>query len=210
MRSRASAVYREGIVAGLTRTVTDGPQIFRDPGGKIGSASVHPVMSTDIFQHIVESLNVGVMVLNRNGHVVFVNRTAQLLGTAGVTVDGRPPEEWARRVRESGAVAQATCGESSARVCARMLGDHRVVFIWTLARDPEILQQSLSKSYDLTPQEARLAVALYFRTSLEGAASDLGITMSTARTHLKNVFWKTGSCKQSQLVLLVATCAEAA
>ncbi len=61
----------------------------------------------------------------------------------------------------------------------------------------------LSLLYGLTPAEATLAAAVVQGQGLDWAAAELGITMNTARTHLKQVFGKTGVRRQAELVRLI-------
>ncbi|OLC82548.1 MAG: hypothetical protein AUH72_06450 [Acidobacteria bacterium 13_1_40CM_4_65_8] len=56
--------------------------------------------------------------------------------------------------------------------------------------------------YGLTPAEAAFAVLLASGHSVESAAAKIGISVLTARTHLKRVFRKTRSHTQTQLVQL--------
>lgn len=58
--------------------------------------------------------------------------------------------------------------------------------------------------YDLTPTEARIAATLTRGATLQDAATAQGIRISTARTHLAQVFRKTGTHQQSQLVALLS------
>ena len=57
--------------------------------------------------------------------------------------------------------------------------------------------------FDLTPAEARIVLRLVAGDSLQSAAKALDITYGTARTHLKTVFHKTGTCRQAELVIVV-------
>ncbi len=59
--------------------------------------------------------------------------------------------------------------------------------------------------YKITPAEARLAARLAALRTIEEAADDLGISISTARTQLKSVFGKTDTRSQSELLMLLAT-----
>jgi DNA-binding CsgD family transcriptional regulator len=59
--------------------------------------------------------------------------------------------------------------------------------------------------FGLTPAEARLALHLVAGESLRSAAVKLSITYETARTHLKNIFHKTGTCRQAELVIAIVT-----
>jgi DNA-binding CsgD family transcriptional regulator len=89
----------------------------------------------------------------------------------------------------------------------RTNGDHdsdpaAVVFV----HDPEASYATseglLRKLYGLTRAEARLAVLLSKDMSLKSAAQNLGITIGTARGHLKHIFSKTGTNRQAELVRL--------
>ena len=59
--------------------------------------------------------------------------------------------------------------------------------------------------FDLTPAEARLALHLVTGETLRFAAAKLSITYETARTSLKNIFRKTGTCRQAELVVIILT-----
>src|SRR5262249_5329397 len=59
--------------------------------------------------------------------------------------------------------------------------------------------------FGLTPAEARLALQLVAGETLRAAAAKLGITYETARTELKNIFNKTGTCRQAELVIVIVT-----
>ncbi|MDJ0945176.1 MAG: helix-turn-helix transcriptional regulator [Kiloniellales bacterium] len=64
----------------------------------------------------------------------------------------------------------------------------------------------LKRYYDLTPAEARLAKLIAEGERLDGIAERLGISVHTARTHLKRVFEKTGVERQAELVQLMFGC----
>jgi DNA-binding CsgD family transcriptional regulator len=65
------------------------------------------------------------------------------------------------------------------------------------------MHSTLCELHGLTPAEARLAAALVRGFSLEEAAAELVISRNTARTHLKRVFAKTGTCRQGELISLL-------
>lgn len=65
--------------------------------------------------------------------------------------------------------------------------------------DPEILKET----YGLTRSEAVVASMLVDGHSLEEIAEELGVELSTARSHLKRVFTKTDTHRQSDLVRLL-------
>ena len=59
--------------------------------------------------------------------------------------------------------------------------------------------------FGLTPAEARLALHLVAGETLRSAEVKLSISYQTARTCLKKIFRKTGTCRQAELVLIILT-----
>lgn len=76
-----------------------------------------------------------------------------------------------------------------------------------LVTDPEhspFPKQSLIQlTLGLSNSEARIALALINGASLVQAAQRIGVSHETARSHLKNVFAKTNTNRQSELVVLL-------
>jgi DNA-binding CsgD family transcriptional regulator len=60
--------------------------------------------------------------------------------------------------------------------------------------------QALGHLFALSHAEARLAAVLVKGCSLREAAEELGVSLSTVRTHLKKLFEKTGTKRQSALI----------
>jgi DNA-binding CsgD family transcriptional regulator len=79
--------------------------------------------------------------------------------------------------------------------------------ITVFLRDPEQVPapqaRTLHKLYDLTPAEAQVAVALAGGASLNEIAETSGRGLETIRTHLRTIFQKTGTTRQSDLVRLL-------
>jgi DNA-binding CsgD family transcriptional regulator len=61
----------------------------------------------------------------------------------------------------------------------------------------------LGKVFELTPAQANLAGKLATGSSMETAAAELGVTVETARSHLKAIFNRTGTHRQGELVALL-------
>jgi DNA-binding CsgD family transcriptional regulator len=59
--------------------------------------------------------------------------------------------------------------------------------------------------FGLTPAETRLALHLVAGETLRSAEAKLSMTYETARTHLKSIFQKTGTCRQAELVVVIVT-----
>ena len=65
---------------------------------------------------------------------------------------------------------------------------------------PELQEAQLSSLYGLTPAEARLAKLLAQDLSLAEASEELGVSQHTVRTHIKRIFSKTTTERQSGLI----------
>lgn len=82
-------------------------------------------------------------------------------------------------------------------------GDSIVVFTAVKASELVPVPSVLSGLFDLTPAEAKLAASLASGQSLKVAAEASDIKFSTARSYLEQIFRKTGTNQQSQLVALL-------
>jgi DNA-binding CsgD family transcriptional regulator len=69
---------------------------------------------------------------------------------------------------------------------------------------PRPLDAALIRAaFDLTPREADVAVLLVTGHSVESAAAMLGVSLATARVHMRRLLAKTGSARQADLLLLL-------
>lgn len=66
-----------------------------------------------------------------------------------------------------------------------------------------ISTESLALLYGLTPAEARLTRELLSGYTLKEVAKKLGVAITTVRSHLKIVFQKTGTSRQSELIISI-------
>lgn len=78
------------------------------------------------------------------------------------------------------------------------------VFVNKAALDLPSPMETVAKLYRLTPSELRVLSALVEIGGLPAVADVLGISRETAKTHLNNVFAKTGTNRQADLVKLIA------
>jgi DNA-binding CsgD family transcriptional regulator len=95
---------------------------------------------------------------------------------------------------------------SPVRAGPRPIDDHRptaALFVTDPARTPELPLERLMRLYGLTGTEAQLARHIASGRSLQDIASSSSRTMNTVRTQLKQVFQKTGTSRQAQLVRLL-------
>jgi DNA-binding CsgD family transcriptional regulator len=63
---------------------------------------------------------------------------------------------------------------------------------------------TFAAAFKLTPAETRVTNCLLSGRTLAGTAEELGIAMTTVKTHLNNIFQKTGVRRQSELMRLAA------
>ena len=88
------------------------------------------------------------------------------------------------------------------RLHARLRGRLRGRRDDLLMNEPIDLLQS---HFSLAPAEARLAFHLVAGETLRSAAVKLSISYETARTCLKSIFNKTGTCRQAELAIVILT-----
>lgn len=69
---------------------------------------------------------------------------------------------------------------------------------------PRVSRQRLRSAFDLTDAEAQLAAALVAGDDVQSAAKRLGIQYATARTRLAEIFFKTNTHRQSELMHLIS------
>lgn len=70
-------------------------------------------------------------------------------------------------------------------------------------RRSSAMAEELLRAYGLTQSESHLALQIVAGLSLTDAAARMNVSTQTARTYLKQAFWKTGSHRQADLVRCV-------
>jgi DNA-binding CsgD family transcriptional regulator len=80
------------------------------------------------------------------------------------------------------------------------------VFIGTDQNEQEAAH-AMAAAYGLTPAETRLLESLLAGHTLAETATALNIAMTTAKTHLDNIFQKTGVNRQAELIRLASRAA---
>jgi DNA-binding CsgD family transcriptional regulator len=78
-----------------------------------------------------------------------------------------------------------------------------ILFITDPGEASVVRRESLRQDFGLTPAEAGFTREVLKADGLKAAADRLGISLTTARTHLAHVFDKTGTRRQAELVRLV-------
>lgn len=78
------------------------------------------------------------------------------------------------------------------------------VFVHAVAPDRLTPVEAISQHFSLTPAELRVLIAIVEVGGVPEVASILGVSETTVRTHLRHLFEKTQTCRQADLVRLVA------
>jgi len=123
-----------------------------------------------------------------NGEVGFATRSA---------LNVRRPSQ-----RRSYALLVAPLRQTSGGFMAKRSG--AIVFVWDPERAAPDPTSHLRQLYGLTAGEAALTLRIMHGGGLKAAADALGVALTTARTHLRNVFQKTQTHRQAELVRLIA------
>jgi DNA-binding CsgD family transcriptional regulator len=79
-----------------------------------------------------------------------------------------------------------------------------VVILTPVARNTETSSTIIRGLFDLTATEAKITSNISDGTTIDQIAETMKVSKETIRTHLKNIFSKTGVNRQSQLVALIA------
>jgi DNA-binding NarL/FixJ family response regulator len=78
-----------------------------------------------------------------------------------------------------------------------------ILFITDPERPPQISAEIVARIFGLTESESRVAAAIAQGATLEEAAASMNLTVSTVRTYLKQVFSKTDTSRQAELVKMI-------
>jgi DNA-binding CsgD family transcriptional regulator len=78
------------------------------------------------------------------------------------------------------------------------------VFVRRTAPNAPLPLEAIAKQYQLLPSEVRVLDAVAKVQGVKQLANLLGISQATVKTHFHNLFRKTGTKRQSELVKLVA------
>jgi DNA-binding CsgD family transcriptional regulator len=121
------------------------------------------------------------------------------LGTNGLAVPltGTDGEKWNANVLALTSGARRRSGISPRATAA--------VFIRRASLYTPSAMEHVAKRYKLTPGEIRVFHALIEVGGVPSTAEALGVSETTVKTHLKNLFEKTGVNRQADLVKLIAS-----
>ncbi len=181
----------------------------------------------------LDALRVGLVLTDAAGRVIFANRVAEDVvrrGDALRLVRGQlraaaaaDSEKLADLIRgaartalgvgvDAGGILALPAGTGApvsvlVSPCPRLglLEPAVLIFISAPSRAAGIEGRHIARFYGLTPAETRLLRALVDGDRMAEYAEGAGITLNTAKTHLKQIFLKTGTRRQTDLVRLFAS-----
>jgi DNA-binding CsgD family transcriptional regulator/PAS domain-containing protein len=179
----------------------------------------------------LDALQIGILLTDRAGRAIFANRVAEEILSRGdglALVRGQLRAARPQDSRKLGALIQGatktsrSLGQEPGGIlslptstgtavavlvspCPRLglLEPAALVFLGTPLRSLRLEEQSVARRYGLTRAEVRLLQALVDGKRLTDYADSAGITLNTAKTHLKQIFAKTGSRRQADLIRLI-------
>ena len=113
----------------------------------------------------------------------------------------------ARRRDGSPAVVHVMPLMSTGRASAAPQRAVAAVFVATALSPPQMPAAALALLHDLTPAETRVLELIVEGKTPAEIAGQLGVSLSTTKSHLQRVFDKTGTSRQVELVRLVGSLA---
>jgi DNA-binding CsgD family transcriptional regulator len=194
-----------------------------------GPGHARPCLSPQLLTAI-NMLNMGILVVDREARITFANCTAKdlLQFQKGPRFHAQPsadaPESVGaldRRLRQaisggeraaSGYLELPAAGDK--RLIVLVVPCHgegadaqeksgSILFVSDLTAEHDADLSLIAGLYELTPAEMRLLEALVRGERVGEYAKRAGITLNTAKSHLKRLFTKTQTSRQSDLVLRV-------
>lgn len=179
--------------------------------------------------HALDRLPFAALLVNRDCRVLHRNAAADRLIERGTALSVDPGGRLRGSVRAASEALRSAVEEAlskranitlplprgddrplSAAICgAEAQGEVATLFLGNPDAPPSPSATAIGNLYKLTPVEARLAAALARGLTVEAAAGELGVTLSSARTYLKTVFAKMGVSRQAEMMREVFSSAAA-
>ena len=136
--------------------------------------------------------------------VALQRLVAQACSMRGDVIPGPGGDLLLRRKRGSRDLALSVGPLLNAPRGLRLVGRHAAIFVREMSLDlPAGFAAQARALFALSPKEASLAASLASGRTLQQAANDNRIALSTARSYLETIFRKTGTRQQSHLVALL-------
>jgi DNA-binding CsgD family transcriptional regulator len=183
---------------------------------------------------VLDTLPFGLILLNGNGAVISANRISRRLLDLGhplflessglaveingrhlrlrdllsqITADGNTSEPYAFSIPRQN-LRPLTLLASVCRAPGEPLDDDvpaAILYIGDPEQAPLVDHTRVARLYGLSRAESRVAALLASGYRLDQAAEVLGVAYETVRKHLKQIFGKTGTVRQAELVRMLVT-----
>lgn len=185
-------------------------------------------LDNDYLPDILDRLTAAIILFNDKLNIIYQNKSAQnllnngtCLGNFGGYLTCHNPEITAELKEMVGAqkdhLLSIDRGEqqkalnilvspvNSGRVKSEDRAATALLFAFEITDDYARIEEVIRGLYHLSPMEAKLVTQLFITPHLATAATALGITLNTARTHLKRIYSKTHVNRISSLIHLIVT-----
>jgi DNA-binding CsgD family transcriptional regulator/PAS domain-containing protein len=185
-----------------------------------------------LFEDLLDGLSVAVVMVAADGQILFANRAAEAQLNSGEGLGSSHGHLRPQHPRQARVLAQLVHAAASGRhiehaggqitlLCAHgpnlpvlvaplpranmQLGNTQpaAVVLFGDRRRSGIMPATLARRFGLTPAEAQLLSRLVEGDSIADHAHDRDVSIDTIRSHLKQLFAKTGQRRQSDLIRLV-------
>ena len=183
----------------------------------------------------IDTMPIGVAVLDRSGAVIEANARAKaaldagsglITANGGLAIDAGGRRVKLRELMVSTSERGGASGEEVAALSVPRTSGQRPLTVMLLPLDPttesaegpaallfigdpersmRFDQSRIARLYGLSRAESRVAALLASGYRLEQVAEMLGIAYETVRKHLKQIFGKTGTYRQAELVRMLVT-----
>jgi DNA-binding CsgD family transcriptional regulator len=198
---------------------------------KIGLALEMKSLTFSLMETTLNSLNAAVYLLSRDGSILFMNRTAEghIKNTRAlrisenrlIPIDANAALEFQKRVSDSVTLVVpsialpddqggliATILPHGAGLRQNLSFANSTVGFTVFVQDPAAELQNpglgFAKLFGLTAGEQRALSVLAMGNGPQEAANVLGISLNTVKSHLRNIFEKTGTNGQTELMQLMS------
>jgi DNA-binding CsgD family transcriptional regulator len=209
--------------------VTDRRGAPRRPGPKAAKSQV-PGDLAAAASALLNHLDHAIVLLDPGGYVRLANAAARRIAARGdclrirtrrVQLTDRQAQAALKEFLNTGIDDPLPSGPQC--LCRRSGGPIRYVIVAEWLNSPALIAQPLAalviyepnqvgrvnaellaSLYGLTQMQSQLAAALYSVARLDAAAARCGVTLNTAKTHMKRVFSKCGVSSKAEFLRLLA------
>ncbi len=183
-------------------------------------------------ESILDALSSGIYLVQRDGRLVFMNKAAesqmkrglglQVLNSRVTTHNTSAAQQLSQAINSEyeaqsspisialphengGMIATVICLDKGNR--QNLASNTNPAIFAIFVQNPEIAMpfpgEGFAKLYGLTPAELRITLTMAPGLGPQGAAEILGLSITTVKSHLQNVFAKTGTNRQGDLMQLL-------